>query len=89
MCISFHVKYLLLFLDFSETQIFSRLSEKKKKINENPSSGSQAGPCRHTERMKLTVIFHNFVRGAYKDLHKFEPTVISLVTSRTRSHFIC
>jgi len=79
----------IIFLDFNETKIFSRLSAKHIKFNEKPSSGSQIGWCRHTERTKLTTTFHNFVRGGYKDLHKFEPTVIRLVTSRTRSHFIC
>jgi len=43
----------------------------------------------HADTRKLTVSFRNFVRSAYKDLHKCEPTVIRLVTSRAGSHIIC
>jgi hypothetical protein len=59
------------------------------RFNENPSIGSEVGPCRHTERMKLTVNFCNFVRSAYKDLHEFVPTVIRMQTSGNGSYFIC
>lgn len=62
----------------------------KMRFNENPSSGSEDGPCIHTERMKLIVTFFcNFVISAYKNLRKSEPTVIRLVTSGTGSYFIC
>jgi len=91
MCVSLHVKYLLFFFGFQQNLNFLKIINKYSNIrfNEDPSSGSEVGPCIHTEMMKLIVTFCNFMRTAYKDLHKFEPTVIRLVTSKTGSCFIC
>ena len=89
MCISFHIKYLLFFLDFNETWISSRLSTNTQiwdlmKIHPVGAKLVHAD-TRKGWNLSLFVILWKVL----KDLHKFEPTFIWLVTCRTESNFIC
>jgi hypothetical protein len=84
-----YVKYLLFLLDFIETWIFSTDVRKKSwntKFNQNPSSGSWAGPCGQAYTTKLTVAFHIFsnapknYRLPIKMVHQYKKTLNECMT---------